>query len=119
MIYVTHDQTEALVMSDRIAVFNKGRIEQLASPRELYVEPSNAFVASFIGESNLLMGTIRQIEGSICIVELHRGGHIKALATKPVNVGDRITVAVRAECARINPNAGMVACSTAVSPEEM
>jgi putative spermidine/putrescine transport system ATP-binding protein len=103
MIYVTHDQTEALVMSDRIAVFNRGKIEQLASPRDLYVEPTNAFVASFIGESNLLAGTIREIEGSICTVELDGGGIVRTLAVRAMGVGQRTTVAVRAECARINP----------------
>ena len=103
MIYVTHDQTEALVMSDRIAVFNRGRIEQLASPRELYLEPTNAFVASFIGESNLLAGTIREVDGSICTVELEGAGHVRALLVKPMAVGQATTVAVRAESARINP----------------
>ena len=56
VLYVTHDQEEALVMSDRIAIFNKGRIEQLGSGEDLYDRPASLFVADFIGESNILRG---------------------------------------------------------------
>ena len=59
-VYVTHDQDEALTMSDRIAVMNDGLIEQLASPREIYEHPASRFVAGFIGTSNLLTGTVEQ-----------------------------------------------------------
>ena len=55
VVYVTHDQTEALTMSDRVAVFNDGRIQQLASPDSLYEEPENSFVAQFIGRTTPLM----------------------------------------------------------------
>ena len=60
VVYVTHDQGEALTMSDRIAVFNDGRIQQLAPPAELYERPGNSFVASFIGENNSLPGSYRR-----------------------------------------------------------
>ena len=64
-VFVTHDQEEALTMSDRIAVFNEGRIEQLASPVQLYEHPASAFVAGFVGTSNLLQGEVaRQLVGS-------------------------------------------------------
>jgi putative spermidine/putrescine transport system ATP-binding protein len=63
MMYVTHDQEEALVMSDRIAVFNEGRIEQLGSATDLYERPSSRFVASFLGQSNMLDGTARHLQG--------------------------------------------------------
>jgi len=64
-VYVTHDQEEALTMSDRIAVFNEGRIEQLASPVELYEHPASAFVAGFVGTSNLLQGEVaRRLMGT-------------------------------------------------------
>jgi putative spermidine/putrescine transport system ATP-binding protein len=59
-VFVTHDQEEALTMSDRIAVFNEGRIEQLATPVELYEHPSSAFVAGFVGTSNLIEGEVAQ-----------------------------------------------------------
>ncbi|HKS12626.1 MAG TPA: ABC transporter ATP-binding protein, partial [Pseudomonas sp.] len=64
-IFVTHDQTEALSMSDRVAVFNKGRIEQVDSPRSLYMQPATTFVAQFVGSSNVLRGELaRQLSGS-------------------------------------------------------
>jgi spermidine/putrescine ABC transporter ATP-binding subunit len=69
-IYVTHDQREALVMSDRIAVMNNGRIEQLGSPGDLYDRPANRFVASFIGESNFLEGIVAGAEGPFIVVKL-------------------------------------------------
>lgn len=64
-IYVTHDQDEALTMSDRIAVMNAGKILQLGDPREIYERPRNRFVADFIGETNMLRGTVDRIDGSI------------------------------------------------------
>ncbi|NVZ77981.1 ABC transporter ATP-binding protein, partial [Pseudomonas gingeri] len=64
-IFVTHDQTEALSMSDRVAVFNKGRIEQVDTPRNLYMKPATTFVAEFVGTSNVIRGELaRQLSGS-------------------------------------------------------
>jgi putative spermidine/putrescine transport system ATP-binding protein len=73
VVYVTHDQGEALTMSDRIAVFNDGRIQQLASPADLYERPENSFVAQFIGENNKLMGTIEELTGDKALVRLATG----------------------------------------------
>jgi putative spermidine/putrescine transport system ATP-binding protein len=70
IVYVTHDQGEALTMSDRIAVFHQGRVQQLADPAELYERPGNAFVAGFIGENNRLQGRLRELAGSTCVVEV-------------------------------------------------
>jgi len=101
-VYVTHDQTEALTMSDRVAVFDDGRIQQLAPPDELYESPDNSFVAQFIGENNTLEGTIKEIKGETCIVELDDGEIIDA---KPVNVksvGDRTTISIRPERVEVN-----------------
>ncbi len=70
VVYVTHDQGEALTMSDRIAVFNDGRIQQLAAPAELYERPDNSFVAGFIGENNALSGTIEKLDGTRALVKL-------------------------------------------------
>ena len=83
VVYVTHDQTEALTMSDRVAVFEDGRIQQLAPPDELYEEPKNSFVAQFIGENNTLEGTVQAIKGGIAEIKLADGSIIDA---KPVNV---------------------------------
>jgi spermidine/putrescine transport system ATP-binding protein len=68
-VFVTHDQNEALTMSDRLVVMNAGRIEQLGSPREVYEHPRTRFVAGFIGTSNLLNGTVRTIDGTTAVLE--------------------------------------------------
>ena len=101
-VYVTHDQTEALTMSDRVAVFDDGRIQQIAPPDELYESPQNAFVAQFIGENNTLEGTVKEIKGDVALVELDDGGLIDA---KPVNVsqvGERTTISIRPERVEFN-----------------
>lgn len=72
-IYVTHDQTEALTMSDRVAVFNDGIVEQCAAPEILYEKPANSFVANFIGENNRIPGTVLKIENGITQVQLSDG----------------------------------------------
>src|SRR5215210_7609771 len=72
-VYVTHDQEEALTMSDRIAVMRGGKVEQLGSPEELYERPRTRFVADFIGTSNLLSGIVESIDGSRAIVRLSSG----------------------------------------------
>ena len=80
VVYVTHDQSEALTMSNRIAVFNDGIIQQLAEPDDLYERPANAFVAAFIGENNRLEGSVDSIDGKYCNVTLTTGEKIRALA---------------------------------------
>jgi len=97
MIYVTHDQTEAMTMSDRIAVFNDGVVQQLASPETLYEAPENAFVAYFIGENNRLVGEVAAQQGETCTVRLDSGETVTA---KPVAVegpGSRTTLSLRPE----------------------
>ena len=101
-VYVTHDQTEALTMSDRVAVFNDGRIQQLAPPDELYESPKNSFVAQFIGENNTLDGVVQEIKGDHCTVKLEDGSLIDA---KPVNVdkaGDKTLISIRPERVEMN-----------------
>ncbi|AJQ93862.1 ABC transporter ATP-binding protein [Gynuella sunshinyii] len=80
-IYVTHDQTEALTMSDRIAVFNDGVVQQCAPPAELYERPANSFVADFIGENNHIVGTVQQINDGVATIKLFDGSVINADAT--------------------------------------
>jgi putative spermidine/putrescine transport system ATP-binding protein len=80
IVYVTHDQSEALTMSDRVAVFNNGGIAQLGSPDDLYNTPQSSFVASFIGENNTLEGVVDRVSGKECRVRLNGGGEITALA---------------------------------------
>lgn len=96
IVYVTHDQSEALTMSDRVAVFNNGAIAQLGSPDDLYNTPQSSFVASFIGENNTLEGVVDRVSGQECRVRLNGGGEITALAVG-VARGVPCQVAVRPE----------------------
>ncbi len=104
VVYVTHDQTEALTMSDRIAVFNDGVIEQLSSAEDLYDKPANSFVAQFIGENNRLSGTITKVIGDICTVKLDSGQDVKALKVVGGGVGTRSTLSLRPERIELNPS---------------
>jgi len=101
-VYVTHDQTEALTMSDRVAVFDDGRIQQLATPDQLYEKPENSFVAQFIGENNTLDGVVQEIKGDTCIVKLDSGDTIDAVPVNVNNVGDRTKVSIRPERVEID-----------------
>ena len=101
-VYVTHDQTEALTMSDRVAVFDDGRIQQLDPPDTLYEEPKNSFVAQFIGENNTLEGTVKEIKGDHAVVKLDDG---ELIDCKPINVsqpGERTRVSIRPERVEYN-----------------
>ena len=101
-VYVTHDQTEALTMSDRVAVFDDGRIQQLAPPDKLYEEPENSFVAQFIGENNTLHGVIDSINGELCTVKLNSGEIIDAKAVNVSKPGDKTLVSIRPERVEFN-----------------
>jgi len=96
-VYVTHDQGEALTMSDRIAVMDAGRIEQLGSPREVYERPATRFVAGFIGTSNLLGGRIDSVDGALAVLTYGPGERVVAPVTGDVGPGDDIEVSVRPE----------------------
>ena len=103
VVYVTHDQGEALTMSNRIAVFNEGKIQQLSNPDKLYEEPVNSFVAEFIGENNTFQGEVSEISGNKCRVKLGSGDEILA---NPISVklkGDKTKISLRPERALINP----------------
>ena len=102
VVYVTHDQTEALTMSDRIAVFNDGIIQQLAPPNELYEKPGNAFVAEFIGENNRLQGTIKETKGSSCLVTVE-DNLISATNVNEQAKGSSVTLSLRPERIILNP----------------
>ena len=80
VVYVTHDQSEALTMSDRVAVFNDGVVQQLASPADLYERPENAFVAQFIGENNKLRGMVESVEGGVRHGAARRRRHLPGAA---------------------------------------
>ncbi|MEM9715242.1 MAG: ABC transporter ATP-binding protein [Pseudomonadota bacterium] len=101
-VYVTHDQTEALTMSDRVAVFDDGRIQQLAAPDQLYEQPENSFVAQFIGENNTLEGVIKSMNGKSCVVALDDGSEIDATPVNVASVGERTKVSIRPERVEFN-----------------
>ncbi|MCO1622452.1 MAG: ABC transporter ATP-binding protein [Pseudomonas alloputida] len=102
VVYVTHDQGEALTMSDRVAVFHQGEIQQIADPRTLYEEPCNTFVANFIGENNRISGTLLASDGNRCQVQLPRGERVEALAVNVGQAGEPVTLSIRPERVRLN-----------------
>jgi putative spermidine/putrescine transport system ATP-binding protein len=95
IIYVTHDQSEALAMSDRVAIFRDGRIDQIASPITLYTRPANPYVAKFIGENNLLQASVLKVGENEAIARLI--GSIDMPIRQTCSIGDRLLVAVRPE----------------------
>eukprot|EP01036_Dinobryon_divergens_P049638 gene49638-66494_t len=97
VVYVTHDQTEALTMSDRIAVFNNGVIQQLSTAEELYDKPQSSFVAQFIGENNRLSGTIIDVVGDFCRVQVASGDIITASNVRKAEKGDGTVLSIRPE----------------------
>jgi putative spermidine/putrescine transport system ATP-binding protein len=102
VVYVTHDQSEALTMSDRIAVFHDGRVVQQGTPDLLYNDPSDAFVAGFIGENNLLAGTVDAIANGCVRVALDAGFQVTATAVGELHDRARIVVAIRPESVRVS-----------------
>jgi spermidine/putrescine ABC transporter ATP-binding subunit len=103
-VYVTHDQGEALTMSDRIAVMHRGRIEQVGTSQEIYARPRTRFVAAFIGEANFLEGRVRGTDGETAVVE---AGPLQFVATpaRPVAAGQPVTVSLRPEHVKLGPAA--------------
>ena len=106
VVYVTHDQSEALTMSNRIAVFNDGKIQQISSPDILYEKPNSSFVAQFIGENNQLKGKVKSINGKNCVITTDSGEEITSLKINVNAVGDASTVSLRPERVEINSSEG-------------
>jgi putative spermidine/putrescine transport system ATP-binding protein len=97
VLYVTHDQEEAMIMSDRICLMNDGRIEQVGSPQELYFRPRTLFAADFLGESNMLDATVLAVEGDHLVLGGAAGAGFRAPAAPGVRPGDRVKLVVRPE----------------------
>ncbi len=106
VVYVTHDQSEALTMSNRVAVFDDGIIQQCAPPEILYEKPDNAFCANFIGENNRLFGTVVEDLGDAVKVEVDGGGMVAAVKIKVDGVGRRTTLSLRPERVVVAPKKG-------------
>ena len=103
VVYVTHDQAEALTMSDRIAVFNDGIIQQLSTPDDLYERPQNSFVAQFIGENNRLQGQVVGLDGDRAVVELAGGERVTAARVNVHGAHVPTTLSLRPERVEIEP----------------
>ncbi|MBI1855999.1 MAG: ABC transporter ATP-binding protein, partial [Chloroflexi bacterium] len=107
-IYVTHDQEEALTMSDRIAVMSKGKIMQMGTSVEVYERPANRFVAEFIGESNFLEGKVKSVKGDQAVVDVPAWGEeLIGIATGKVKAGDDVSVSIRPEKVRLTDKQGI------------
>ena len=102
VVFVTHDQGEALTMSDRIAVFDKGVIQQIDAPATIYEKPANNFVANFIGENNALDGTVESVDGDSCQVRLDNGTRVQASVGNVAKAGARTVLSVRPESVQLN-----------------
>lgn len=113
-IYVTHDQEEALVMSDRIAVMDRGKIAHLGTPREIYTKPKTRFVADFVGKSNFVHGMVgEELENGLRSLAIDGGGIIPSIIPKHLKPGDKVTIGIRSHSARILPGTATPASNTA------
>jgi len=96
-VYITHDQSEALVLSDRVAVMNAGRFEQVGTPQELYYQPRTPFVAGFVGANNRIAGTVARVDGGAVEIVTPGGLAVRARASGTVGAGDAVVAFVRPE----------------------
>jgi spermidine/putrescine transport system ATP-binding protein len=100
-VYITHDQSEALVLSDHVGVMNRGRFEQLGTPQELYYSPATPFVAAFVGANNRIIGTAMSVEGELVELKSAEGWLIHARRSGPIALGAAVEAFVRPEAAII------------------
>ena len=108
-VYITHDQEEAINMSDRIAVMNEGRFEQIGSPDEIYNHPRTSYVATFVGNANILKGRAAGTENGCVLVELPGGIMPVDAAGEEIKEGEEVTLAVRSENIRLDGGCGLEA----------
>ena len=105
MIFVTHDQAEALTLSDRVVVMDRGRVEQEGRPEEVYRRPATGFVARFLGRANFLGGVVSARDGQVVVIALDGGGSVVAAMRGEWRTGDRVQAALRQESIRLVPGA--------------
>jgi spermidine/putrescine transport system ATP-binding protein len=98
-VYITHDQSEALVLSDRVGVMSHGRFEQLGTPQDLYYRPQTPFVAGFVGANNRIAGRMTRADGDIAEIATADGWVVRALKAGPIEVGNAVEAFVRPEVA--------------------
>lgn len=99
-LYITHDQEEAINMSDRIVVMRNGQFEQIGTPEEIYHQPKSQYVAEFVGNANVLSGVVQGMESDGCLVQI-ANEPVKVLTDRNISVGEKVTMAVRGENIRI------------------
>jgi spermidine/putrescine ABC transporter ATP-binding subunit len=103
-IFVTHDQEEALALADRVVVMNHGRVEQVGSPSEVYEEPATAFVAKFVGEANILRGTVTAVDAQGLVCDIGGGSQVRSTRRGDASIGDPVEIIVRAERLHLSPS---------------
>ena len=103
-VYVTHDQGEAMTLSDRIAVMNFGKVEQLDTAAKIYEAPKSSFVAAFIGDTNFLVGEIVSTDGDYCTIKVEGIGAVSAYNDRKLDVGRKVHLSVRPEKIRVTRN---------------
>jgi spermidine/putrescine transport system ATP-binding protein len=103
-VYITHDQSEALVLSDRVGVMSHGRFEQLGTPQDLYYRPQTPFVAGFVGANNRIGGRMTRADGDIAEITTADGWVVRALKAGPIGMGDAVEAFVRPEVAVLARN---------------
>ena len=104
-VYITHDQSEALVMSDHVAVMNQGHFEQVDTPQNLYHQPQTSFVARFVGDNNAWSGVVKRCEAETVEIETPSGQHFRTRATAPLTPGTAVDLFLRPEAMIIQPAA--------------
>ena len=112
-VYVTHDQSEAMALSDRIIVMNKGVVAQMGTPQEIYYHPNSEFVADFIGEANFLKGVCKGLDGDHALLEV-AGTEVRVAAVENMKVGETYTIVLRPESAGLAPE-GALQCKVVLS----
>jgi iron(III) transport system ATP-binding protein len=103
-VYVTHDQSEAMAISDKIVVMNNGKIEQMGTPQEIYNSPRTEFVADFIGQVNFVPAIVKEISSGCATVEVGRRT-MELTVSRPLDKGEKIKLVVRPEVIRLNEDA--------------
>ena len=112
-IYVTHDQSEAMSISDEIIIMKKGVVAQMGSPKDIYYHPTDEFVADFIGEANFIKGTVKGMQGNDCVVTVE-GREVTVETDTPRDAGAEGEIVLRPEAIRIAPE-GLLPCTVELS----
>lgn len=119
-VYITHDQSEALVMSDQVAIMNNGRFEQVGTPQELYYQPETPFVASFVGDSNRWQGKVNSRRGNLISLTTEQGLKLNGLSapSHQLNENDNVTAYIRPEAISIVPDSNIFSTVSAIDQPE-